>query len=374
MESLFNDASGIILVSATALWVEQGVFKYQETITGFLFSAFGGILIGIVSASVMISFRQGLQRLNSWAANAQNMLFIITPFFVYFIAEEAHVSEIIAVVCAGLMQNSESANSRFLHPQQFHTGITLMKLLRELLNNIVFTILGILIVRIVRADIVNEDTGYQWILMGFTLYAVNLIIRFLYGKFIKMDNRGSAIFALGGVRGAVTLALVFSIADNVSAGQFRQIVLAETLMIILSMLVPSAVFPFILQRDISEKEVHQRILILREKMIQEGMKAISDIYLPERVKESIYYDLRDQGSDNSLREFWQRWLSSSRYPDFSPEERELEQRALLWAFRAEREYLDMVSQKENMREYVYRLYNDVLLAESILIDPDNQLD
>ncbi len=51
----------------------------------------------------------------------------------------------------------------------------------------------------------------------------------------------------------------------------------------------------------------------------------------------------------------------------------MEQRALRWAFRAEREYLDMISQKENLRDYVYQLYNGVLLAESILIDPDNEL-
>ena len=52
------------------------------------------------------------------------------------------------------------------------------------------------------------------------------------------------------------------------------------------------------------------------------------------------------------------------------EKRELDQRALLWAFRTELDYLDMISQNEEMRDYVYQLYNDVLLAESILMDPE----
>ena len=122
MESLFNDASGIILTSATALWVEQGNFDYQRTISGFLFSAIGGIIVGVIFALIMISFRRSLYRFNVLISNAQNILFIITPFVIYFIAEELHVSGIIAIVCAGLMQNSESASSRFVYPRQFHTG------------------------------------------------------------------------------------------------------------------------------------------------------------------------------------------------------------------------------------------------------------
>lgn len=38
-------------------------------------------------------------------------------------------------------------------------------------------------------------------------------------------------------------------------------------------------------------------------------------------------------------------------------------------FRVEREYLEMVVQKEaKYREYVLGLYNDILLAESLIID------
>lgn len=60
MESLFNDASGIILVAAMALWVKNGQFNYQQTFFDFLRSAGGGIIIGILAALVMISFRQFL--------------------------------------------------------------------------------------------------------------------------------------------------------------------------------------------------------------------------------------------------------------------------------------------------------------------------
>ncbi|WP_323063261.1 cation:proton antiporter domain-containing protein, partial [Limosilactobacillus reuteri] len=163
MESLFNDASGIILVTAMALWVKNGQFNYQQTFFDFLRSAGGGIIIGIMAALVMISFRQFLGRINHDAYNAQILLFVSTPFFIYFIAEELKVSGIIAVVCAGLMQNSESVRSRFITPRQFHNGLVLLRLLRELLNNTIFVILGLLVVRIIRDDLIIGNTNSQWI-------------------------------------------------------------------------------------------------------------------------------------------------------------------------------------------------------------------
>ncbi len=370
VESLFNDASGIILVSAMALWVKNGHFNYQQTLVDFLRSAGGGVLIGILAALLMISFRQLLTWSNRFAYNAQNMLFLITPFVVYFIAEEAKVSGIIAVVCAGLMQNSEGMRSRFVLPRQYHNGITLMNLFREILNNMVFIILGLLVVRIIRADLVVGNTNIEWISIGIVLYVVNLIIRYCYGLIVRMTNRGSIIFALGGVHGAVTLALVYMIIDSVSSSQFGIIILAEMLMIVLSMVVPSIIFRFLLPHNLSVKESIRQTNRLRDEMVEEGINAVKKIYLPENVRQSVLYDLQDQKNANSFSDFWRQWIQASWRTEFSDQERELEQRALLWAFRAERQYLDMVSQRENMQEYVYELFNDVLLAESILLDQD----
>ena len=150
------------------------------------------------------------------AYNAQILLFVSTPFYIYFIAEELKVSGIIAVVCAGLMQNSESIRSRFITPRQFHNGLVLLRLLRELLNNTIFVILGLLVVRIIRDDLIIGNTNSQWIVIGILLYITNLLVRYLYGLLSKMGNKGSIIFALGGVHGAVTLALVYMIINNVN--------------------------------------------------------------------------------------------------------------------------------------------------------------
>jgi len=53
-------------------------------------------------------------------------------------------------------------------------------------------------------------------------------------------------------------------------------------------------------------------------------------------------------------------------------EKELEMRAFMNALSKEREYLDMISQSEvKYQDYVYELYNEVLLAETLVIEPDS---
>ena len=53
----------------------------------------------------------------------------------WLLAEEIHVSGIIAVVCAGLLHNSEAQRSRFSDMQQFYLGNNIFSLVQELLNN-----------------------------------------------------------------------------------------------------------------------------------------------------------------------------------------------------------------------------------------------
>ncbi len=46
-------------------------------------------------------------------------------------------------------------------------------------------------------------------------------------------------------------------------------------------------------------------------------------------------------------------------------------RAFINAFKQEREYLDMISQSEaKYQQCVYQLYNEVLLAESLVVGPN----
>lgn len=140
MESLFNDASGIILLNMAALWYANGYIDYGETIKGFLISAVGGVLFGFIAAFVMVLFRQILIRTSYNSLNAQNILYIITPLVIYYSAEQINVSGIIAVVCAGLVHNAEAQRSKLTNAPQVHEGYDLVSMITETFNSVVFVI------------------------------------------------------------------------------------------------------------------------------------------------------------------------------------------------------------------------------------------
>lgn len=108
------------------------------------------------------------------------------------------------------------------------------------------------------------------------------------------------------------------------------------------MVVPTVIFPFILPHDISDRVIKDRIIKIRAKMVDQGIKAVEKIYLPDEVRERVMYELHDQQTTNTLREFWKHWLNTSHGAPVVGQG-ELEQRALRWAFQAERNYLDMIS-------------------------------
>src|SRR5699024_8040465 len=75
MESLFNDASGIILLNMTILWYVNGYINYGKTMIDFLISAVGGLIFGFLAAWIVVLFRQVLLRSSFNSLNAQNLLY-----------------------------------------------------------------------------------------------------------------------------------------------------------------------------------------------------------------------------------------------------------------------------------------------------------
>ena len=115
-ESLFNDASGIILLNMAVDWYLHQELRIGQAIGNFLYSAGGGIFLGALVATLLVFLRQESFRskyhLSAGVAMPVEVIFFLTPLIIYFLAEEIHVSGIIAVVAAGLIHNVESERSR----------------------------------------------------------------------------------------------------------------------------------------------------------------------------------------------------------------------------------------------------------------------
>lgn len=372
MESLFNDATGIILLNMTILWYVNGHINYGETLVDFLRSAVGGVVFGFLVAWVLVLFRQFLARSSFNSLNAQTFLYILTPFVLYYCSELLHVSGIIAVVCAGLVHNAEAQRSRLLNARQVHLGFDLISMITELLNSIVFVVLGVMFVKIIMSENFNQLT-FKWLWIGIIIYLIGVASRYIYARMrLSMNNRSSWIFSLGGVHGAVTLALVYMLTEyKITNLDFNLVLMSACTLILLSLIVPTIVFRFLLEKDVDDEDADQEIDKIRVEMVKKALASIDNMYMPDRVKKSVKFDLMAQKQRTKMRDFTRAWLDVVKHPEFTGPEKELEMRAFMNAFQIERDYLDTISQQEaKYQNYVLELYNEVLLAETLIVQPN----
>ncbi|KIS02817.1 cation:proton antiporter [Paucilactobacillus wasatchensis] len=377
MESLFNDATGIILLQAAILWLTTGHLSFWQNAGEFLKSAIGGIILGAVLAFVVVSFRQSFVRSSFNVISSQTLIYVLTPFCIYLLAEAVGVSGIIAVVTAGLVHNSEANRSRFSSPRQMHLGIQLINFIGEVLNSFVFVVLGISLARIFTSQYNTIMNSARWLAVGILVYGLLWICRYVYARIWVGDKsrRTASLFALGGVHGTVTLAMTFSISGEVSQSLFNFIVVVETVVIILSMVVPTIIFKFILPIDVDEQNRPTQLNQLRHGMVAVGIEKVKAMNLSQVVEDSVIYDLRDQVQKNTLISFFGQWKAVTANKALITGLQSVEQRrALMYAFDAERDYLyDLAKRHVVSSEIVYEIYSEILLSESLVLDPRNQM-
>lgn len=381
LESLFNDASGLILLSMASLWLENGYINYRQTITDFLISAIGGAVLGYFTSWLLMIIRQQMftsrvNFINNTFNNGTPMkvLYFATPFLIYFIAEEVHVSGIIAVVVAGLVGNSEAQRSKLLNPMVYYDSNRLMEMLSELLNGVVFVVLGIVLMRTFRDEQITYGS-FTWLYIGIVLYLGNLMVRFLYSKFVMREDVHSAkLFALGGVHGTVTFALVMMLEHaSLTTRQFNLAIMSESVLILLSLIVPSILFRFILDKDVPDDEMVDELTSMRIAMVEHARQRLNEIYVPDRMKPILEYDLNAQIGQTSTKDFIQQWRKASRVVGLDQHQTIFLNEIYRFIFDQERDYLAMIEHRESKYHEVFNiLYKEIIMAEMVSLRDDNE--
>lgn len=373
MESLFNDASGIILLQAGVIWFKTGHLSYASNFGAFILTAVGGALVGFSIAFIIMICRQMIIRTRFNVTHSHLIVYFATPVLIYFAAEELKLSGIIAVVSAGLIFNGEMSRSRFSIPRYLSFFNQIVDFIADTMNGFVFVILGLSLMRIVIEGKPELTSTLEWLWIGVAIYLISLVIRYLYAKFGTRYSQIEAItFSLGGVHGAVTLALVFSLVkQGISTHLFNLILLTETVVIILSMLTPTIVFKLILNPIQNQEDMRMNKKLVREKMVEVGIEYVSKLQISPAVKESVTFDLMDQNRNTTLRQFLSQWLgvNSKRYVFIGYQAVE-ERQILMNAFEEERKYLyDLVDGAAlEKAKYIYDVYSELLISESLVLD------
>lgn len=372
-ESLFNDASGIILLNMAITWTVSQHLKIIQTLGQFIYSTGGGIILGALISALLILIRQKLLRKNAEVEDdaynpttALIVIYILTPIMIYFLAEEVHISGIIAVVVSGLVHHAEAEKSRLTNLKLIYSSREVGNLIRDILNGLVFVILGIVITNSLK-EVQFSKQVFLSIKIGLILYLANLVVRYLYSTFVtKLNNHEAWIFSLGGIHGAVTFALAYTTLDNtlISRANFHLILLSEISLIILSMIIPTILFRFLLDKDESEGQKEEFIAQLKQEMVNYSLEQMSKLYLPPNIRKQLEFDLQAQINETSMKDFLLELRKSVKNPELTSEQREFRDEVYRYAFRLERNYLGQVAQmKQKHRTEFLAVYRETLLAE-----------
>ncbi|MBF0819252.1 cation:proton antiporter [Streptococcus acidominimus] len=223
-EGLLNDASGLVAFQvAVAAWV-TGDFSLEKASVSLLFSIIGGFAIGAFTAFLNYTLHRLLLNVRASDIAGQLLLELSLPLLTFFLAEEIHVSGIIAVVVAGILKASRFKNITLLEAQVDTVTDTVWHTVTFMLNGSVFVILGIELQLILEPILRNPIYDNLFLLLTvFVLTLLMFSIRFLmiYGFYVfrglwlkkKMSYalKDSLLLTFSGVKGTVSIATILLI-------------------------------------------------------------------------------------------------------------------------------------------------------------------
>jgi len=228
-ESLFNDASGLVMFRFATAAALTGSFSLLDASLSFVYAVLAGCAAGLIAVALVSKALKVLNKIGDVAAEIQVLVMLLLPFVAYLIAEEIHASGILAAVAAGLFV-ARSGAFRHLSVSARMLTTSLWTTLSFVFNGSIFVLLGLQLPAIIRA-VPPELTSRHWLLqpllivLALTLCLIAL--RYVWvstgalaGRVVNWARRrpqkriGVRLRLAGsiaGVRGAVTLAGVLSL-------------------------------------------------------------------------------------------------------------------------------------------------------------------
>lgn len=263
-ESLVNDASALVAYRYAVLAVGGTTFVFWEASLQFILVLGGGFLVGMALAKLLSVILKRVHR------NAMVTLgfMLLMPFVAYQVAEEIHVSGVIAVVVLGLMI-ARFGNQNFA-PALQEQAKTIWDVIVFLLNGFIFILIGIQF-----PEVMETVDGNIWlyILYAFVITVVAFLLRFArvlgqqrglekgfksprnknrISEHALFDFKTSLIISWSGMRGIVSLATAIALPLTLSNGEiFPQrnvIIFISVVVVLISIIGQGLTLPWVVKR------------------------------------------------------------------------------------------------------------------------------
>ncbi len=268
-ESLVNDASALVAYRFAVAAVTGTAFVFWKASLSFAILMAGGFITGMVMARILAFILKRIH--DNRLATISFML--LMPFVTYLIAEEIHVSGVIAVVILGL---GISRFSNQVFPEQLkNQSKNIWDIIIFLLNGLIFILIGLqfpyVYKSINQADILPY-IGYSLVITIVALLLrmarvflqkINLQKAFQKGKHriteaALLDFKNSLIIGWSGMRGIVSLAIAIGLPARLANGnvfpQRNAIIFISVVVVLFTLIGQGLSLPWLVKKLADEKE------------------------------------------------------------------------------------------------------------------------
>lgn len=310
-ESLLNDAAGIVSFKIALASIITGTFSLSRSSREFFITAIGGMFLGILIGLIIVSIKLVNRKFLNTEPSILVIIQVILPVATYFIAEEFHLSGIIAVVFAGILLNFERylRQGDSLDNQEVVSISYNQDTISYVLNGFVFVLLGYLLPGIFRNMITYPDLDVQTAMFYVILITIALIItrftfvyifyvsfqqhtfktshnivEFLKTRQLDVGNYSrfeyALVTSLCGIHGTVTLATALMIPLTIgTAGEpfplRNAILFIGSGVVLLSMIIGTIFLPLIIKTEDEEIEHKNNA---RSKVLNEVINELQEKY------------------------------------------------------------------------------------------------
>ncbi len=199
-ESLFNDGTAIVMFGLMLDIAVKGRFVFTESLVDFVRIAGGGVFVGVVLGFIAA---QAVRRISD--PLVETAITTILAFGAYLLAEDAHVSGVLAVVMAGMV--SGNVSPRGMSPTTRIVVNNFWEYGAFLANSLLFLIIGL------TTDL--QDLLANWQAIGVAILAIlgaRAVSIYGFSSLAKdVPQKWKHILYWGGLRGAIVLALALSL-------------------------------------------------------------------------------------------------------------------------------------------------------------------
>lgn len=292
-EALFNDASGVVSFQFAVAAATTGAFSITGAGSSFALSFVGGIVIGIALALAYGTMHRIVRATGLESASFSVTFELVLPILVFLVAEELHVSGILAVVAAGIVVA--------LTPRRFTVEAARTVLVTSgvwdtitfLLNGTVFVILGLQLPAVFQSGAGAFDL-ISLLLVSVIVTAVVVGTRFVWlivmerlarrprlrrgaqteaelarvsdhDDFSRSALMDALILTLSGPKGAVTLSIVLTLPATLPAGTafpfHDELIFIASVVIVLTLLMANFIVPILAPKSAADEE--QELLAAR---------------------------------------------------------------------------------------------------------------